>query len=357
MNQPGRWLALAAVLLGVVAALVPEGRPGEHPPDGFARREIRHEPAFAERQRMISRRTLPPAPRSSEAAQNDLQMRDPLLTALPERGHALVVFEASVFGDLPIGRMLVRCMGAGGRELESDLDRGGFERVAFAQLDDGRGLMAVEGDFREGLPDGRRAGTPYGDRAQVFAPPVSSADAGPGPRARRHEFSALWNGELWLSGDNADDLRQAIDRLEGRGFARQAIDGNQAYGESYGYLDAEMIKRLLPRKLAQGIMDESMRIEFHVSGRDDIDLAIDASGKVESTQDLGKAVAGALAMMRMKAVEDGDTRLARLLDLYAVRNVDTGFQLEAALTADFLVENFASCARGADSDAGAPPIE
>lgn len=336
-------MLIALALFAVVALLRPSS--GENK-GGTPLPVVRRGPTSPEYRRMVERRTLPPV---TDAAVEPAyaEKRDPLLAALPANARGVVVLEAAAFLSLPVGRMLLRCIGP--RE-EEDLRNAGLDlehldRVAFAETANGETMVMVSGDFQGAkklapLGPNERA---YGDNARLFAPDErdDSDDAGV---PSREQHGALWNDQLWVMGQNAPDVRAVIDRVEGRSSAEPALDPNDAYGEIYGRLDARMLRTMLPKEVASKLADDTLRVDFHADANEDVVLDFDVTGTPETTRDLGQSLATLLALQRARAVQQGDTRSAELLDLYAVRLDQRGFSLDAAFPQWVVREALGKCA-------------
>jgi len=295
---------------------------------------------------MTTRRTLPPVEVDASTPAHAVPHRDPLLAALPPRARAVVVLEAGAFLATPLGHMLLRCLDpaqeAELRNAGADVRR--IDRVAFAAMEEDQTMMLLSGDFR-GQPRLGALGpreAPYGDKAQLFAPDEAATDAGTEPDHAPH--GALWNDELWVLSQSEPALRQAVDRLEGRTVAPESFDPNEAYGEVYGRLDARFLRRILPSELLEKLPDDSLEADFHADASEDVVLTVDVSGRPETTRDLGKGLASLLALSRARAVEEGEQRLAELLDVYAVRLDEQGFSLDVAFPQSLVREALGKCA-------------
>ena len=331
------WLFAAAVLFLLVAVLSwldDSARPAAPP-----HVEFRRYPTVEERAVMEKRRTLAPLPPPADDPEVETENRDPLLVALPKSAGTAFVLEAEAFFGMPIGRMLARCLEQDSDAIEnSELDPKRVERVAFARTGPDRQIAAISGKFpeRELVGMTRDGGEAYGDKAVLLRPLKAGASAG--------KTVAVWDDQLLLTGDSPEDVRAAIDRLEGRALGESAIDGNEAYGEAYGRLGVEALADLLPAELQDKLVKAGLSVDFHVDASEDALLTLDATGDPDTARDIGQTLAALLAAKRVEAVADGDRDLARLLDLYAVRLNDDGFELEAAFPVDFVREALGKCA-------------
>lgn len=341
MNRRVRWLLVALGLFIVVALLTPDDAPAPAPP----RIVYRHFPRMEESERNRRRRTLPN--RIEEAGAGAASgMRDPLLTALPSDAKGVLVFEASTFFTLPAGELLLRCIQAGRGLDERTFDPTQIDRMAIALLEGDQTLMVFEGELDTlrvagSAPVGRER--TYGEQGRVFS---SSEEDASVQEPYRH---ARWGERLAFFGSSEGELERAVDRLEGRLLEPEPLGAQDSWGDVYGKLDGELASKLLPDQLRAQVREAELGIELHVDASEDVLLSIDASGEPKATRDLGKALASALALMRVQAKARGEMQLTRLLDTYAVRELGSGFQLEAALPLGLVRELLGKCAEEADA--------
>jgi hypothetical protein len=343
LKRRSKWLILALLLFAVVAVLgldrtEPRARKGAKP-------VFRHAPTEQERAQMIRRRTLPALPTESSSEDEHeatATRRDPLLAALPASAEAVLVFEANDFFEMPVGRLLWNCLSKqvpNGQPSPFAPSR--LERIALA-IDGQEPLVIMSGDFK-GLPRDELEETGgYGNHTTFYRPFGSSIHDG--GEAIREGLPALWNEQMFIHAQREVDLRGAIDRLEGKQLSRPAIDPNEAYGEVYGRMGARTLSKLLPQELRERIEASDTSFNFHLDASGDALLMVDAMGDKETTQDIGRVLAGALSMLRVQAASEGKKALASLLDAHAIRMTDDGFQLEAAFPLDDLQRFLGKCA-------------
>ena len=342
-----RWLVVALALFAAAAWLLwrtdQRGGPERLEVRTPSWREMPRRQRRAERERMLRRQTLRPRSPNDAGAEADRRPRDPLLVAMPPGAERAIVVEASAIKDSPIGRLILRC------GLSSDA----LERIETLRND--AGLDVIDGLDRVAVADDVAFIT--GDLRDVRVEALL-------PSAARHEHEgtviyeaegeedrrpvvAVWDDEMLIAGRTVEEVRQAIDRLEGRAPAAPPFDESDAYGEIYGVVDAEALERALPEDLRSRLRGTADRIELHVDTRDEHDVLIvaDATGSdTGAVADLGKSLAAALAVARVTAQSEGDEELAQLLDLARV-NPETGaFRVETALPLETLERRL--CARG-----------
>lgn len=354
-----RWLWLVAALIAfLIAAWLMRVPPAEKK-QSLADRGKVHIPTHMtpnDAERLTKRRrqitVKPAAPEEEPQVVN----RDPVLAALPslEKGRATVVFEANAIRHSALGDKLIACFGKEGRRaMEEIRDKAGvdvledLDRVAVAE-----DLVIVSGSFEQLRLDQLEDMPPpvkYGENAQII---------------QRSEFETIgvWNNELVIFGDRAEEVQQAIDRLEGRAPAASAINDGQAFGEVYGALSPEIIREMLASspaaELGERIAQVASQIEVHADVRSDVGLVLEARGASESEMnDLAKAIGGALAMGRLAAAQEGEGDWVELLDLASVSPSGDNFTLELALPAQVLEKYLARCpgARESGSSVEPPP--
>jgi hypothetical protein len=279
-----------------------------------------------------------PAPAASAARATPV---DPLLAAIPASAVGVIVLEAKTLFALPAGQLLARCLerSRNFRAPIEDLDK--VERLAFAQLDDGRSMGLLLGELSDTPQVSSSNVAAYGDRAQLFEQGPPAGPASPAPASARP--SAIWNHNLWLYGDSADDLRGAVDRLEGRVREPASIAANDDYGDLHGRVDGALAGTLLPPEFAEAIKNAGVQLEFHVDASDDLLVTIDAVGEPAKARALGRSLEGALAALRRGAQ---DARLSGLLESYTLRNTADGLRLEATLSIELIRELLGPCAAG-----------
>lgn len=341
MKRRAAWLGLGIALLIFGAWLMPSIDPrAGNPSVDSDELAFPRWASVEDYERMRTRRTwaVPvaavPDAGADAGARPQEQLRDPLLLALPPRAD-LVVFEASAFLRSPIGRMFAACLDEEGDAptLEREgFDLHTFERVAIGNpMSDDR-VVVLAGNVQGRLPkllDGVEPEA-YGEHAQLY-------------RRGGPELVVRWNDQLLLVSDSESELLAAIDRLEGRSAERSTFPPDQAYGEVYGRLGAEALRRVLGSELRDRLPQTDLEMEVHADAQRDVLLVADAYGDANA-MDIGKLLAAALGAQRFAAVAEGDDDLAQLLDAFSVEQAEDGFRLQAAFTQSFVAEMLGECA-------------
>ena len=303
------------------------------------------------------RRTLAlPAP-AAEASSPQLAeelapvaaLHDPLHVALPSADFAVVV-EAGTLLASPAGRLLLGCLSPPQAETLRGMEaRTGFppleqlDRIALADSSSGRPMLVVSGDF-SALDLARLADEALVERVGAKAQVV----------VRDAQAVAVWDRRLLLVGE-PDGVREGLRRLDGEVAALPSSLAEEMYGEVYGALNGEALRRFLPAELGTRVRDAAERVLVHVDATDDLLLVAEVHGtRAEALVELRQALAGALAMGRLQAVRDEDRLLADLLDESRVIPGDGSFQLEVALPLATIEAALGDCAR---PPAAAEPAE
>jgi hypothetical protein len=276
---------------------------------------------------------------------------DPLHVALPPADLAVVVEAGTVLAS-PAGRMLLACLSPPQAETLRELEeRTGFapleqiERVAFAESAAGATTVLMSGAFSS-LELGRLAEGASLERVGAK-----------GSIATRDGWGvAVWDERMLIVGEPAG-VRDALGRLDGEvAPAPSPLDGEN-YGEMYGAVSGAALSRLLPAALGERVRGAAERVLVHVDATDDVLLVAEVHGEnPDALAELGRALAGALAMGRVQAVRDDDRLLADLLDESRVIPGHGSFQLEVALPLATLEDALGACAR-APAQEHTPPEE
>ena len=214
------------------------------------------------------------------------------------------------------------------------------------------GLM-LSGDFsnakfKELLGDS--VSMDYGQGARVYEPgdmTVTRADGGTVTR-RRDSALGVWNNQLFMVGKTPDDIKAAIDRVEGRGPDEPSvIPEGSTYGEMYGVLSVDHLAQLLgpdQAELAQRLRDVAENVELHVDASSDVALVAEVKGdNADKVTDLGKSLGAALSLARIRAQAEGEKEMAQLLDFARVQPDGKAFKLEMAVPLDVIKERLAFC--------------
>ncbi|HYO69653.1 MAG TPA: hypothetical protein VEU33_26615 [Archangium sp.] len=356
-RRRGLWLVFAVVLFGLAAWLMMSGQGEEEaPPPLKVAFPNRLRPA--ERERMEKRRTyvMPVTDAGTATEPTPVRPSDPVLAALPRgKGKTAVVIEANAIRHSPIGEMLLEClMNREGAELErfkketgvdpfQDLDR-------MVLTDDGVILSGNFGDERLKNLLGSRGSTnyDYGDNARLFEPSSERNPPNGGVARRNGPQVGLWNNQMLVFGRSADGVKEVIDRVEGRGPDEPpVISESSTYGEMYGVLSVQQLKKLFPREqheLATRLAEVAENVELHVDASSDFAMTAQVKGPdADKVTDLGKSLGGALSLARMQAQAEGKTELAQLLDFAKVRPDGNEFKLELAVPLEVIKQQLAFC--------------
>lgn len=342
--------ALALFVLAAWLMLAPEALRARRPEIAFPRYPRPHEIERQQRRRTLALPVDPARERHGaklEGAEPDsvpAASLDPVHVALPASENAIVV-EAGVLQDSPVGRMLLACLSpdqsAALREIEERTGARPLQQLDRIALSfDARGgspLLVADGDFA-GIDIGAVAPDavvePLGQRAMLID--------------RDDQSLAVWDGRLFVFGET-DSVRDALARLDGEAPAPATSLSDEAYGEIYGSLSAEILSDLLPTELGERLRSAAQRVLLHVDATDDLMLVAEVHGaRQDELSDLGVAIAGALSVGRVQAVREQNSLLADLLDESRIVPGDMNFQLEMALPRGAIERQLGACARDAD---------
>ncbi len=370
-RRRGMWLALAAVLLAVGAALMFTGQGDEPEPKApkvdFPRRMRQAEWKRAE-QRRTQVLTVLTQVDAGPAVAEPQRPRDPVLAALPRgKGRSAVVIEANALRHSPIGELLLEClMRDGGKRMDEfrrisgvdplqDLDR-------MVITDDGFILSGNFGKARFAELLKERVSSDYGPGGRVYEPGdvvFARADGGVS-RGRGDSAIGTWNDQLLVVGQSPDSVKETLDRVEGRGSDEPPIiSEGSTYGEMYGVLSVEQLVRMFPpeqAELAQRLKEVADTVELHMDARSDVAMVAEIRGADEAkVTDLGKSLGAALSVARLKAQAEGEKDLAQLLDFAKVQPDGNEFKLEMAVPLQVIQERLAWCRNERQAAEGAEP--
>ncbi|WP_375765379.1 hypothetical protein NR798_27090 [Archangium gephyra] len=357
-RRRGLWLVFAVVLFGLAAWLMLSGQGEEEtPPPPKVAFPYKLRPA--ERERMEKRRTyVTPVVDAGTVAQQPLRPSDPVLAALPRgKGKTAVVIEANAIRHSPIGELLLEClMNRGSKGLERFKQETGVDPLKdldrLVITDNG---VIVSGNFGDGkLKDllAREGGTDYdyGDGARLFEakPPPPPPEGRPRMIQPLRPSLGLWNNQMLVFGDTPEGVKEVIDRVEGRGPDEPpVISEGSTYGEMYGVLSTEQLKKLFPQEqqeLAARLAEVAENVELHVDASSDFAMTAQVKGpNADKVTDLGKSLGGALSLARMKAQAEGEKELAQLLDFAKVKPDGDEFKLELAVPLDVIKQQLSFC--------------
>ncbi|MBM7117264.1 hypothetical protein [Archangium primigenium] len=364
----GRWLVVAGVLFGLAAWLMMSGQGQEEAPPR-PRVEFPRRLRDPEVQRLERRRTYiaPVAASEAPATPEPVRPRDPVLAALPRgKGKSAVVIEANALRHSPLGEMVLEClMRRGSAQLEKfkqdtgvdplqDLDR-------MVITDDGIILSGNFGDprLKKLLTGESQATYDYGKGGRLFEPSEEKTLADGTKRRRDASPIGMWNDQILVLGDTTSDVKDVLDRVEGRGSEESPVlSEQQTYGEMYGVLSVAQLQQLLPpdqQELARRLAEVAENVELHVDASRDFAMTARVRGMdANKLTDLGKSLGGALSLARMRAQAEGDTKLAQLLDFAKVRPDGDSFNLEMAVPLEVIKNQLAICREQQDKDAPPP---
>lgn len=266
-----------------------------------------------------------------------------MLAAMPSTfEHGAVVVEANAVRHSPVGQLLVDCFVSrdGGRMLDRFRNEIGInpledvDRVAVVDES-----VIVSGHF--GAADWKKMfetdGVPHGPNGTIY---------GDGDDA----FFGVWNGQIVVAAESKDQVRAALDRLDGKGGDAPApFDDSLSYGEIYGVLSPTRFADALPSdqaELAARIRAAAARVELHVDTTRDVGIVADVTGpQSRETEELGKALGAALALGRLQAKAQGENDLVELMDLARVVPEDGQFRLEMGLPLEVMEKHLRECVR------------
>ncbi len=334
------WLlaALGLLLLAAIALAPPPARRVAQKTLAFPRYARPHE---IERQEQRSH--APPRERRGDAGVLEVPARpdfDPMHVAL-SGGELALVIEAGVLKDSPIGRKLLACLSPaqleGLGELEGKLGFRPLERIERIGLAGGsmqeEPVLLLSGDFTGFDP--KRFGDEakfesYGRHTELASGEASSV--------------ALWDERVLLIG-KPQGVLLIVEKLEGNSPVEDAFPSSEAYGEVYGRMSGAALSQLLPEQFRERVGQAAERVLLHMDATDDLLMVAEVRGDAAQVKDLGTALAGALAMGRLHAVQQQETLLAELLDQSRVIPGQAGFQLEMALPLSAIEDQLGECAR------------
>lgn len=337
-----RWWALAALLLVGAVLLLEAGEPEPRARAAAVEFPVRRDEDVARAERRATLVVPPARPVAPAAAAPAAPRRkDPFLVALPVKpDRPVMVFEANALRHSRLGERFLACIQAQDPSRLADITREtgldplkDIDRVAF--LGD---ALVVSGYFDRVRWD-TLAGGPaerYGEAGRIFARPGKALGA--------------WGDGILVIADRVEEVRQAIDQLEGRApTAAAAVPEDMAYGEVYGVIPGAATRRLLggaDAGLAERIASLASRVEVHMDAMQDVAATIRIRGDdAAGLGDLARSLGGALALARTQAQGGGDDRLADLLDHAEVRPGDGELSIHLAVPADKLEAWFQGCER------------
>jgi len=336
-----RWAALAVLL--AVAAVLLFARRGQGPSRVTATPSQPRDREGADQHREAPAPPLAIEPAAApsppaRAASRPPKRRDSLLAALPVKPDTpVIVFEVNALRYSPVGERFLSCVKA--QDRYSDVVRKigidplvDIDRVAF--LGD---ATVVSGTFaRAHWNELGSAGEPYGQGGRIYT--TSGGALG------------TWGDQIVVLSSRAEDIRTAIDQLEGRA-ATPDVDfpDELSYGEIYGLVPGAAARRMLGGDASGGGLTERIgalasRIELHVDAMQDLAADVRIRGEdAAGLSDLASGLGAALAAARSTSQSTGDKSLSALLANAAVRPSEGGFSIHLAVPAARVNELLGDC--------------
>jgi hypothetical protein len=336
------------LLIACAALLMRVGEGDPKPKQVRDRVDIPRRASEEDKSRMARRQTLepmlPPKVDAGEAPR-PARPRDPVLAALGgDFKKGAFVIEANAVKNSPIGDLLVECITSAddGARLKRMRERTGIDPLTqldrVAVTDE---MVVFSGNFADLKTDTLgSAPTQFGDSAQLYQ--LTRRDGGAG------STMATWGGQLIAMGDDPEQLKQTIERIEGkRPVEPGGLTDQQAYGEIYGVLSPEALAEIVGEEnpeLAERLGQVAQRVELHVDTTGDVGLAarIEATNPADA-KEMTKALGAAMSLARLKAKADGKDDMADLLDMGKVVADGSGFRLEAGVPQQWIENALRRC--------------
>jgi hypothetical protein len=312
-NKTALLVVVAAVLLGLAVLLARCGQERLAGGPGPTAPKVRTV-AYPRDKRPLPAR--PSSSASTAAAPAPAKKPDRLTQALASPGgDGAVVFEVNAIRHSPLVEKLLACEQARGGdgaqgigELQQELGIDVTEDVDRLAFD--KDVLAVSGFFGKlKLPAELGEGEAVGDNTRLY-------------RVKNDEGKAMVVGrvgdELLLSGFDERQVRDAIERAEGRAAATGPGFPADLGGEVYGLLGPALMADLfgdakdpMAARLAEVVRESRVQIAVDDAAALSLDLA---TRTPDEAQDLGKALGGAVTALRAQARQEGKDDLAGLLD-------------------------------------------
>jgi hypothetical protein len=330
---------LALALFGLAAWLMSHGEKGGASAE---QKEPRPFPGRLDGEgwQRVQRRLTLPAPAASNAPDplTGPQMRDPLLTALRPDAKINLVFEASAIRDSPVGQLLLRCMSrdaAGRKNGESRLMLDVLQQADRVAISDNTLLATGPFDPARWPQVNPGKSSAYGEAT------LYESEEGQGG-----SVLATRAPNLVLLAQNRAAVEKALDRLDDPDpDAKPPIAPSETYGEIYGVLASDELTRMLPVEFRDKFAGATNRIELHADTRDDVLIVADVGGpQAAQVEELGRALAGAMALGRVKARADSDAALQQLLERSRVALNGASFRVVAAFPIALIADRLGECA-------------
>jgi hypothetical protein len=342
------WLLGAGALIAAGGVLMTQGDAGAEAHKVLDRVTFPTRASGVEITRETQRTTLAPATYAPRSDGTPPRAHDPLLVALSPAAEVALVFEAATILHAPVGQAMLACVAPAAREkMDRPLGADGArwidlaERVAVSKAGDEKAMVVVEGklggiDWAQALPEA----TAHEDGAGRTIYDVERTET-------RHEWHAtVWRDRLALGSPDEAPIEAALDRLDADGeSAPLAVGESEAYGEVYGMVGRETIAKLVPEELRDRIHESARSAMIHVDATDEVLLVADVTGDdAVEVEDLGKSLGVAMAVGRLKAKNDGNDDLVRLLDASRVRRFGDGaLRAEVAIPTEMMTKHMSGC--------------
>ena len=267
--------------------------------------------------------------------------RDPMMMAM-RAGSTNLVIEANAIVNSPLGEILLGCMDAEAQGLLEKMKRElgidpvqALDRVALGD----QGQLLLSGHFQEldakAFFGERYSANPAGDKGVLYS------------HKDRSDFVGIWDGQMIVAGKSEAQVREAIDRLEGRIETEPAMRRDVQYGEAYGRVDHRFVSKLLgDPQLEERLAEVVNNIELHVDTRDSVAMELRFLGDdADRLDELARSLGSLVALARVKAKAEGNEELEHLLEFAEVSGRGgSDFKLRLALSLDFIRETLGECA-------------
>jgi hypothetical protein len=341
------WL-LAAALLFALAAWLMAGTDVEHVgvPDkvSLPRRMTRADWDRAEKRKSMPEEVVVPG-----APEKPARPRDPVLALMPATvKKGAVVFEANAIRHSDLGDLMIDCMFTGENDTLGRMRDAGFDPLnnldRLAVIDD---TLVMTGDFAHtdfpSLLNAQEDRKQFGKNTELF-----SRNYGDGGLEQQ---LGLWSQQVLVMGENPVDVKDVIDRLDGKGDPdeKHVLGQSDSYGEMYGVMKMAQLASTGMRdsnpELANLLEESAGTIRLHADVTHDVGLVADIEGSDPAkTQDLRKAFGTALTLAKLQAEAKGNKNAAEVLGFARVASAEGGnFRLEAGLPYEFLEKQLKEC--------------
>ncbi|MEC9464935.1 MAG: hypothetical protein VX834_04070 [Myxococcota bacterium] len=270
--------------------------------------------------------------------------QDPVLRALgsAQPDESVVVLEVNALRHSKVGQRLIDCLSPEARtSMDRMRDEMGFDILEdFDRLALHGETITIAGhfeDFNWGKMNDADA-EDYGDRGRIYSNRYIDDDG----NEQVSNYTAVWNNEMIIIGDDEESLQETLDAIEGRTeLNNRSIREGDTYGEAYGQINAELLINMLPpdlRHLEDLIRDNISGAQINFDAMDKIAMSATlgpASGSSDLT-DLARSLGGSLSLGLSAARVAGEDELAKLLEFARVSDRDGEIKLDLALPENYL---------------------